>query len=189
MRFESANAPIDVPGMPGFLLWARRDNPKLYAAMKREIPAVAQFDAALQVDAGMNGIADILKSVGSSVTNAAKSIGSFVKNNALPIATAALPLVVAAKEAKIARTQLELAQTMNPPMLTAPGAGGVAVPVRPVNTPGFTPATPYPYDSSPPSTFGTFITRPVLGVPTWVWLAGVGGIGLYMSLRAAGRHG
>lgn len=125
---------IAQPGMPGFLLWARRDNPSLYAQLRTNFPAVAQFEQTLQVDQGLEGFADILKSVGSSLSKSAKSIGAFVAKNALPIATVAVPLIVAKKQADVAKAQVKLAIAQQPPMQTAyqyDSAGNiVATPVR-----------------------------------------------------------
>ncbi len=126
--------PITQAGMPGFLLWARRDNPALYASLQREFPAVAQFEEALRQDQGLSGIADILKSIGGALSKSASSIGKFVVKNALPIATAAVPLVVAKKQADVAKAQVQLAQAQQQPMQTAvqydSEGNAYAVPVR-----------------------------------------------------------
>jgi hypothetical protein len=42
-----ANAPIPQRGAYGYLLWLRRDNPIAYATAVKQIPQVAQFEAAL----------------------------------------------------------------------------------------------------------------------------------------------
>lgn len=150
-------------GVPGFLLWARRESPALYAAMARQIPEVASFDDALNVD-GFAGITDVLSNVGGALSSAAGKIGTFVKNNALPILTAAVPVVVAKKQADVANAQYKLAMAQMTPMQTAittQDGYAVSVPVR--------------------QTQGGVIRA----IPSWVWMAGAGvaALGLVLMLR------
>lgn len=102
-------------GMPGFLLWARRESPALYASMVRNIPEVADFDNVVNSE----GVSGIFSSIGNALASAAGKIGTFVKNNALPIFTAAVPVAVAVKQAQVANAQVKIAQAQQAPMQTA----------------------------------------------------------------------
>jgi hypothetical protein len=166
---------INVPGVPGFLLWARRDNPALYRALVAQFPEVSAFDTALRDD-GLGGLMDIIGSIGGTLGNAAKSIGSFVMNNALPIATAAVPLAIAMKQADVAKAQIKLASAQMQPMQTAVDPRtGQTVPVQMVN--GQWQAVPVT---------GGMIGAPLAqgggmaSVPKWAWIAGAGGAALLL---------
>lgn len=115
MKTMIATPKVTESGMPGFLLWARRESPALYASLVRNIPEVADFDNVVNSE-GVGGIFDSIK---SALSSAAGKIGTFVKNNALPIFTAAVPVVVAAKQADVAKAQVKLAQAGQAPMQTA----------------------------------------------------------------------
>jgi hypothetical protein len=122
-------------GMPGFLVWARRDSPALYAALVRKFPEVAAFENAYHLtdNAGIAGLSDVFKSIGGALSSASSKIGSFVKNSALPIFTAALPVAVAAKQAQVARSQVALAEAMQSPAQVAYDANGYPLTVRPTS--------------------------------------------------------
>lgn len=172
--------------MPGFLLWARRDAPELYAAMCRDLPEVAAFDRQLDTD-GMSGFLDVVKAVGSSLTKSASKIGSYVAKNALPVLTAAVPLVVAKKQVDIAKAQVKLAQAQAAPMQTAivPGGSGVPVPVQYNAATGTYSAAPgftLPAQQQGAGVMSS-LSRPVLGVPLWGWLAGAGVLAVVMLSR------
>jgi hypothetical protein len=172
---------LSVPGIPGFLLWARRDNPALYAALVSQFPEVAEFDSALKVE-GLGGLADILKGVGSALSSSAKKIGSFVVNYALPVASVAVPLVVAKKQADVAIAQMRVADAQQPPMQTA---------LLPGQSPGWPQAVPVQqvggqWQQVPVGSVmaaATPLSSPVLGVPLWGWIAGAGALGLVWWMR------
>lgn len=109
---------IGEKGLPGFLLWARRDSPVLYGALVREFPEVAAFEAEV-ASQGIGGIMDVLSSVGSSLKSVAGKVGKFVQQNAVPLIAAAVPVVVATKQAKIAQAQVRLAEAQLPPAQVA----------------------------------------------------------------------
>lgn len=180
---------IATPGLPGFLLWARRDNPALYSGMVQSIPEVAQFEAALRAD-GLNGLFDTLKTIGSSLTSAAGKIGTFVAKNALPIATAVVPLVVAKKQADIAKSQYRLATAQQAPMQTAvvDPSTGFAVPVQQVNgqwqqVPLSAGAAAQLQAIASQARAPQSVSAPLLGVPLWGWLVGAGALGLVVLAR------
>jgi hypothetical protein len=132
---------ISEKGVPGFLKWAKRDSPALFAALAREFPEVAEFDSY----EGTGSLMDNLSSI-------AGKIGSFVKNNALPILAAGVPLLVAQKQAKVALTQAKIAVANEAPARTAfTTENGYAVPV-------------------------TVQQRAAsgVGIPRWVWIGGAG---------------
>lgn len=173
---------IKTRGVPGFLLWARRDNPALYAALANEFPEVAQFDMALR-DQGLSGIGDVLASVGASLKKSASAIGGFVARNALPLATAAVPLIVAKKQADIAKAQFRLAEVQAAPMQTAVVNQGaqLAIPVQYANS-----------EWQQVQTDAGMIQQPLLmdgkKLPGWIWWAAGGtvlllGAMLYRSRR------
>jgi hypothetical protein len=117
---------IGEAGIPGFLLWARRESPALYASMVRNLPEVADFDNVVNSE----GIAGVFDSIVGALSSAAGKIGTFVKNNALPIFTAALPVAVAVKQADVAKAQVKLAEAQQPPMQTGIASqGGYSYPV------------------------------------------------------------
>jgi hypothetical protein len=176
---KAALAPrITTTGLPGFLLWARRDNPALYSAMVAQLPEVAAFEGALRAE-GVSGIMDVLSSFGNSLANSAKKVGAFVAKNALPIAAAAVPLLVAKKQADIAKAQMKLADAQMAPMQTAQyqsPEGVVTMPVQMQNG---------QWQQVPVS--GGMIGAQVAtggaqGIPKWVWLAGAGGAALLLAV-------
>lgn len=145
---------IPEKGVPGFLVWARRDSPALYASLVRAFPEVADFER--QNGAGLNGLFD-------SLASAAGKIGTFVKNNALPILAAAAPVLIAKKQADVAIAQMRVAVAQEAPLQTALTApGGYVLPV-PVQRSG------------------------VSAVPSWAWIAGAGVAVLSVVLLASRR--
>lgn len=119
---------IDATGMPGFLLWARRDAPGLYAGLVQRFPEVRGFEEALtlatDVDgrggvAGLGDFSDVLSSIGSSVGSVAGSIGSFVANNGMQLLSTAASVYSAAQTFKLANKQLDVAAAGGAPMQTA----------------------------------------------------------------------
>jgi hypothetical protein len=194
---------VKVPGMPGFLMWARRDNPHLYAALVKEFPAVALFEGAVKdadptelAQAGMSGLFDLLSSFGSSIGSAASSVGSalsksagaigtFVAKNAVPVLSAAVPLVVAKQQAKVAQAQVQLAQAQGYPMQTAyttdPRTGyQYAVPVQQAGA-GYGVANGQGYSVAPgfrQSSGGT-----IAGIPTTYLMIGGAALAALLLLR------
>lgn len=145
-------------GVPGFLLWTRRDSPALYASLLREFPEVQEFDSALNAQ----GVSGMFSNIGSSLASAAGKIGTFVKNNALPILSAAVPVIVAKKQADVAMTQFKLAAAQQAPAQTAytttTDGSVIAVPIQ--------------------RTAGATLRS--AGVPSWVWIGGAGAAALLM---------
>jgi hypothetical protein len=178
---------ISTTGVPGFLLWARRDTPELYAAMVRDLPEVAAFEKQLIVDQGLSGILDVVKSFGSSLASSVGKIGSYVAKNAVPVLTAAVPLIVAKKQVDVAKAQVRLAAAQSAPMQTAmvPAAGGgsVSVPVQYNAATGTYSAVPG--FSLPSQSAGgrSVMSGQLLGVPVWGWLAGAGTLAVLMIAR------
>jgi hypothetical protein len=162
------NPRILVPGVPGFLLWARRDNPALYARLVAEFPEVAAFDGALQSQ-GLSGLADALKGAGAALASRAKTIASFVARVALPVASVAAPLIAAKKQADVDLAQMDLALAQQPPMQTA---------LVPGQSPGWQMSVPISRSAPAFDLQGR-----VLGVPAWGWLAGAGALGLVLLAR------
>jgi hypothetical protein len=161
---------IPEKGMPGFLLWARRDNPALYASLCREFPEVRAFDSAVKSQEMLSGFADLFGSIVKSIGTKAVAIGRFVATKALPIAIAAAPVLVAKKEADVAKLQMQLAQAQAAPAQTAiASADGYSYPVAVQQRAGG--------NYAPVSAMST--------VPTWVWIAGGGValVGLVLLLR------
>lgn len=153
---------VDEPGIPGFLIWARRDDPALYAALVRQFPEVAAFDNYAS-PAGLSGFASLFSSLASSLASKASAIGSFVVKNALPIATAAAPVLVAKKQADVAKAQIKLAQVQGTPMQTA-----------------MTQQDGYYYPVPVQKTLGSYT---VAGIPTWVLIAGGFALSALLILR------
>lgn len=181
---------IDTKGVPGFLLWARRDSPALYSAMVRDIPEVAAFDKQLTVDRSLDGLLDVVKSFGASLAKSAGKIGSYVVKNAVPIITAAVPVIVAKKQVDVAKAQVKLAQAQSAPMQTAmvpTAAGDVPVPVQYNPATGsYTAAPGFSLPSAQQSAAGGImqsLSKPVAGVPLWGWLAGGGTLAVLMLAR------
>lgn len=162
---------INATGVHGFLLWARRDNPGLYAAMVRGLPEVAAFDAALR-DNGLGAFS--LSGAIKSLSGSAKRVAGFVADNALKVATVALPLVVAKKEADIAKAQVKLAQLQAAPMQTAYVAGG-PMPVPVVSQGGRWTEVP-----TEGGIVGASVALP--GGLSWKLIAGAGGALLLIAL-------
>jgi hypothetical protein len=154
---------IAEPGIPGFLLWAQRDDPALYASLVRAFPEVAAFDAATQGPAALGGFMDIFASIGSSLASKAGSISQFVLKNALPIATAVVPVYVAKKQADAAKTQIKIAQANGSPAQTA----------MTTDANGYTYAVPVQRS----------IGGSIAGVPVWVLLAGGAAVVAVLLLR------
>lgn len=147
---------ITEKGMPGFLLWARRESPALYASLRRQFPEVQQFEVAANT-VGMSGLLD-------SISGIAGKIGTFVKQNALPILAAGVPLLIAKKQADVAMAQIRVANAEQPPLqtaLTTQGGYAVSVPVVP--------------------SIGTMIGK---NLPSWPWVfGGLAALGLIIYLR------
>lgn len=113
-----ATPQITHKGLPGFLLWARRESPVLYAALLKQFPEVQDFEDAAQAE-GVSGLLDVFSSIGSSLSSAASGIASFVTKNAVPLLVAAAPVAVALKQASVAKTQIKLANAQQAPARTA----------------------------------------------------------------------
>jgi len=168
---------IPVTGMLGFLAWARRDSPALYAGLVQNIPEVALFERTMQEQGeGLGDWTDIFASIGSAVGSAASSIGSFVATNGNSLLQAATGIYGVTQASKLANTQLQLAQANRPPVQTAvtqtPYGPQVlpAYPIQaqPVAYPG---ATNYPA-TYVPAAAPTWIP----GVPNWVPIAAAAGL-------------
>jgi hypothetical protein len=171
---------IDAAGMPGFLLWARRDAKPLYSALVAKFPQVAAFEeqykTAVDPEVGLSGFMDVL---GSGLSSAASAIGSFVANNAGSIFSAAAGYAVASQQAKVAQTQLKLAQAAQPPAQTAivqTPNGPVSVPVQPSGT-GYTYAQ-YMQASQPSTGIMASLSR----VSPIIWIAGAGALATVLLL-------
>ena len=112
---------ITQPGMVGYLAWMRRDQPKLYAAMAKDIPAVALFERTLQQQFNNLGdfdIGDALSSVGDTIASSAGDVASWLGTNAPSLIKAAGAAYVSTQQVKLAQTQLAVARTNSPPMQT-----------------------------------------------------------------------
>ena len=167
---------IPYKGMPGFLLWARRDSPALYSALVDRFPVVGLFESKLRDEAhpgGVGDFSDILSSIGDTIASSASDIGSWVADNAGTILKAGASVAVAVKGAQVAQTQLALAQMNKTPARTAYNAQGQLVAVKPLATGVY----------SPPTASGGILSGSVFGVPTWMLLAGAGAVGLIFLLR------
>ena len=172
---------ITVPGMPGFLLWARRDSPRLYGALVAKFPVVWRFEEAMKnlVDPsvldnpGLGDFSDIMSSLGGAISSAAGSIGSFVMNNAPALLTTAGSVFVATQQAKTAQAQAALATYGRPPAQTAyvTNAQGQSYPV-PVQANQAGGYNPYYAASMPPSG----IMANLASVPMTTWLLGGGAL-------------
>lgn len=226
---------IATTGMPGFLLWMRRDNPRAYKKLAQDIPAVSAFEEQLQsyvdpaalvpgmsgvvydkpaLDAdqddwfldpasvlqgfdaaevvsgvedeygnGMGDISDVFSSIGGALSSAASSVGSWLGANAGTLITAGTSLALVAKQNQLAQTQLQLAQAGQPPAQTAIAYTAQGQPYYvPVQRTGIQQGY-----SSGLQTYPTLRTAAAsaapLGVPLWVWAAGVAGVGLLFLLR------
>ncbi len=163
---------INATGVPGFLLWARRENPALYSSMVQSLPEVAQFDAELNAS-GLGGFASALKLTGSVLASSAKKIGSFVVNNVDNIAAVAVPLIVAKKQSSIAKAQMRLAEAGMAPMQTAVDQYGASIPVQ-----------REPKGWTAVDVSGGMIRQSVAtgrrNMPAWVWIAGAGALALVL---------
>ena len=136
---------IAVAGMPGFLLWARRDQPEMYLALVRQFPVINRFEEMYknEVDpgAGLGGFMDILSSIGGGLAKTASSVGSFIATNGPALFTAAGSVIVANQQSKVAGLQLQLAQIQQPPAQVAyvngPNGTKVPVAVKPTGAGGY----------------------------------------------------
>jgi hypothetical protein len=78
----TAKRSIDVKGLPGFLAWAKRDAPGLYAHLVNRIPQLATIGAPVGHGlnlAGLGDISDLFDSIGSTVADAFSS-GGLIQN-------------------------------------------------------------------------------------------------------------
>lgn len=172
---------IPVNGIMGFLVWARRDSPALYAGMVKSIPAVALFDRTMREQGeGLGDWTDIFSSIGSAVSGAASSIGSFVASNGNDLLKGALGVYGAVQATKLASTQLQLAQASRPPIQTAYNpATGQIVPVRPTSIGG---APQYDYTTANYPAVRSLTWIP--GIPNWVPIAtGAGLVAVFFAMR------
>jgi hypothetical protein len=156
---------IKATGVPGFLLWARRDNPPLYRALLAQFPEVAEFELAAR-EGGLSGFS--LSSIGSKLASSAKAIGTFVAQNAVAVASVAVPVIVAKKQADVAKAQARLAEAQMAPMQIAMDARGVPIPVQQYN--GQWAAVPVQGGM-----IGTALAQGGPRLPTWAWAVGAGG--------------
>jgi hypothetical protein len=178
---------IQVKGMPGFLLWTRRDNPTLYAALVQKFPEVAQFEAIVRnadptelAQVGMSGFMDALTGIGSALSGVAGSIGGFIQTNGVDLLKASVPLIVASQQIKVANAQVQLATAQQYPMQTAytTDAYGrqIAVPVQKSGA-GYSVPSQYRQATG------------LAGIPTMYWV--IGGVavlaGGFLLMRPARR--
>lgn len=190
---------IPQAGLPGFLLWSRRESPALYSALVDRFPEVANFEEQYKnsVDAGagmgcvdceprLDGFMDIMSSIGSGLASAAGSIGSFISANGSTIFSAAGGYMVAQQQNKIAQAQLKLALAVKPPLQTAivqTANGPVSVPVQPSGT-GYTYAQ-YAAPANYGGTGGSIISSIAnVSMTTWLMIGGgVAALALLMRRR------
>ena len=127
------NPEITAKGIPGLLVWARKEAPPLYTALRLKFPEVEAFERTLQLGKkpGMGDISDIFSSVGDALSSSASSIASFVTTNAQNVLSAAVPVAVAVEQAKVAGAQAQVAALNKAPLRTAytTNALGQQVPV------------------------------------------------------------
>lgn len=161
---------INAKGVPGFLMWARRDNPALYRALLAQFPEVGEFELALS-ESGVAGFS--LSAIGSKLASSAKKIGTFVAQNAVAVASVAVPVIVAKKQADLAKAQVRLAELQMAPMQTALDANGVPIPVQQAG--GQWTAVPVQGGM-----IGTSLAQGGAGLPTWAWAVGAGGAALLL---------
>ena len=183
--------PIEYEGMPGFLLWARRDQPPLYSALMKNIPSVRDFEMkyrAYMLESGGTGLgdfADFLGSVGNTVANAADSIGSFITDNAGSIFAAGTAVYGLTQQTKLAQTQLQVAQARQPPVRTGiaygPQGQPYIVPIQP--TANYPVGASYPVAMPGQSSATSFLTSSMYGIPMWALLAVGGGLIFFMMRR------
>jgi hypothetical protein len=108
----TALPPITASGVPGFLLWARRDAPQIYSALVARFPVVNVFEQKLKddVDPGSFGptdtktlgdFSDVFSSIGDTLSSAGSGIMSFVQNNGADLLKLGTAGVVAAQQIKL----------------------------------------------------------------------------------------
>jgi hypothetical protein len=138
----TAQRPIGLPGLPGFLAWAKRDAPALYSHLMARRPELALAGAAAAAGkhaiAGLGDFSDIFSSIGSTISDAVESgaITDFVKA-AAPIATsyfqsqAPQPL---SYQQQLAQAQLARARQGLAPLQTGYTSSGYPVALPPGGT-------------------------------------------------------
>lgn len=178
---------IPQKGLLGFLLWLKRDHPAMYYKLASDVPAVSDFERTMDLVTGytavkggaspvsgfgdisdaFSSIGDALASAGSAVAGAAGSIATWVGSNAGPILQTGLTVAKAVEQQRVVDSQLQLAMMGRAPNQVAKAnastAGGMS--------------TYYPVGQ------GGILSGSLLGLPTWVWLAGGGGLVLLLLLR------
>lgn len=173
------NPKIDVPGWPGFLLWARKERPAQYAALVTQVPMVAEFESQLK-GRNLGDLSDFFSSIGSGLASAGSSIMD-VFTSIAPAALSFGTTLVAAKSAQnLTNTQLQLAAAQRAPAQTATiqtANGPQTVPVT-MNAAGqYVPATVNAagqYVMASP-TGGGFMAS-LSSIPVTTWLIGAGAL-------------
>lgn len=180
------NPKVDVPGWPGFLLWARKERPAQYSALLTRVPAVAEFESQIR-NQNLGDLSDFFSSIGSGLASAGSTIAS-VFTSIAPAALSFGTTLIAANSAKqLSNTQLQLAQAQRPPVQTATyqtANGPVTVPVA---------QTAQGYTAGGYNAAGQYILPQQRGfmaslsaVPITTWLIGAGALaGVLMLVR---RH-
>ena len=173
---------IPYRGIAGFLVWARRDNRRLYGALVARFPQVAAFEEQVKnyvdPEAGLSGFADVFASIGSGLSGAASAIGRFVSNNGAALLAAGGTALVVNQQYKLANAQVQLAQAGQPPAQVAyvqTANGPVAVPVQ--NTGLGYQQSYYGQPQASPSMFAG-LSR----IPLTTWLIGAGALGTIFLL-------
>ena len=178
---------IPYRGIAGFLIWARRDNRRLYGALVARFPQVAAFEEQVKnyvdPEAGlghMHGFADVFASIGSGLSGAASAIGRFVSNNGAALLAAGGTALVVNQQYKLANAQVQLAQAGQPPAQVAyvqTPNGPVAVPVQ--NTGSGYQQSYYGQPQASPSMFSS-LSR----IPLTTWLIGAGALGtIFLTMK------
>ena len=181
---------ISVTGIPGFLLWARREQPRLYGALVARFPEVYAFEERVKIDvdpaAGMGGLFDIFTSVASKFGSVAGTIGRFVGTNGASLLNLGGSLVMANQQKALMNAQMRLALAQQEPAQTAivqtPG-GPVTVPVQPTSG-----GTGYQSGFAPGGGPAGFAAPTILDklrtIPLATWLIGGGALAsLWLIVR------
>jgi hypothetical protein len=176
------NPAIPYKGWPGFLLWARKERPAQYAALKAQVPIVRDFEAQL-TNAGLGDFSDFFSSIGDDLSSA----GSAIANVFTSVAPAALTLGTTIYQAnaaqKLSNTQLQIAALNKTPAQTATiqtANGPVTVPVVKNALGVAVPATVNAAGQLVPTTGGFMAT--LASVPMTTWLIGAGALAAILLL-------
>jgi hypothetical protein len=175
--------PINPADARQFAAWLAQTHPDLFLAAYH----LAAFGATPDTS-GLGDLSDFFSSIGTGVSDAVSSVGSFLTNpaNLQSIAGLATSYLTAKSQQNVVNSQLARLQASQPPLPVqyTQNAAGQYVPVVPVASNGMVVSPSSPAVSNfVPVTSSMFASSASSSLMQWVPYIAIAGLGLVLLLR------